>query len=87
MATKTKKVEQVQDEIGVNWYGRKSKHSNALGSGGYTAEAHKAELHVREDRDGGWYFTVTTFRVGKADSLESVKAAALDVARRLSEVQ
>jgi hypothetical protein len=73
----------------VHWTGRKSKHSATKGSGGYTAEAYGAELHVQAPWEGGreqsWYFTVRATRRGRAASLEEAKAAAVELARRLEQ--
>lgn len=71
----------------ARWQGRKSKRSNTPGSGGYTAEAHDAQLRVEQNADGHWSFVVETFRVGRADTREEAQAAALALAERLSLVK
>jgi hypothetical protein len=69
----------------IIWTGRKSKRSPVKGSGGYTAEAHGAQLHIQQ-YFGSVHFTVTATRVGEAPTIDAAKAAAIDLARRLAAV-
>jgi hypothetical protein len=66
----------------VVWVGRKSKRSPVKGSGGHTAEAHGATLHIQQ-YFGSVHFTVTFVRVGEAPTIDAAKAAAIAMARRL----
>jgi hypothetical protein len=75
-----------QNQAEVVWTGHKSKHSAKIGSGGYSARAHDAEMEVKQDRDGNWYFTVQVSRVGTAGSIEGAKDAALAMAKRFAKV-